>query len=103
MSKVCILIALALVVVLTVGCAPGPNALANSQDEEGDIAGFWQGLWHGFITPITFLISLLPSDVHMYEVHNNGGWYNFGYLIGLSIILGGGGGGAGRRSRRRES
>jgi hypothetical protein len=102
-SKIFILIALALVVALTVGCAPGPNALANSQDEEGNIAGFWQGLWHGIIAPITFIISLFSSNLHMYEVHNNGAWYNFGYLIGMSIILGGGGGGAARRSRRGGS
>jgi hypothetical protein len=38
--------------------------------------------------------------VTMYEVHNNGGWYNFGFLLGMMIILGGGGGGAARRRYR---
>jgi hypothetical protein len=36
----------------------------------------------------------------MYEVHNNGAWYNLGYLLGAAAILGGGGGGAASRSRR---
>ena len=102
MSKVWILIGLVLLMILTASCAPGPNSLANSPDEEGKVDGFWQGLWHGSITPITFIISLFASDVHMYEVHNNGGWYNFGYLLGLVTILGGGGGGAARRSKSRE-
>jgi hypothetical protein len=94
------LLALALLaLVAMVGCAPGQNQLAGSPDEEGDVAGFWQGLWHGIIAPITFIVSLFSDSVHIYEVHNNGGWYNFGFLLGVAIIFGGGGGGAGRRSR----
>jgi hypothetical protein len=80
--------------------APGPNPLAKSPDEEGKVAGFWRGLWHGSIAPITFIISLFNQNVHMYEVHNNGGPYNLGYLLGLAGILGGGGGGASRRSKQ---
>jgi hypothetical protein len=82
------------------GCAAGPNELAGTQDEEGEVAGFWKGLWHGFITPFTFIVSLFSKKVHMYEVHNNGAWYNLGYLLGAAAILGGGGGGAASRSRR---
>ncbi len=83
------------------GCAAGPNELAHTPDEDDEIAGFWQGLWHGLISPFTFLISLFSDTVHIYAVHNNGGWYNFGFLLGASIILGGSGGGA--ASRRRDS
>ena len=68
-------------------------------DEEGEIAGFWQGLWHGLISPFTFLISLFSDTVHIYEIYNNGGWYNFGFLLGASIIFGGSSGGAARRRR----
>jgi len=82
------------------GCAAGPNTLADTPDEEGEVAGFWQGLWHGIISPITFIISLFSDTVHFYEVHNNGGWYNFGFLLGASATLGGSGGGAARRRRR---
>ena len=81
------------------GCAAGPNELVNIPDEEGKVAGFWQGLWHGFISPFAFLISLFSDTVHIYESHNNGGWYNFGFLLGASIIFGGSGGGAARRRR----
>jgi hypothetical protein len=90
----------ALMIVLALsGCAAGPNEMRNTPDEEGKVAGFWQGLWHGFIAPFTFIISLFSDAVHIYEVHNNGGWYNFGFLLGASIILGGSGGGAARRRR----
>ncbi|MFQ5924303.1 MAG: hypothetical protein ACE5M4_15820 [Anaerolineales bacterium] len=81
------------------GCAAGPNELVNIPDEVGKVAGFWQGLWHGFISPFTFLISLFSDKVHIYEIHNNAGWYNFGFLLGASIIFGGSGGGAARRRR----
>jgi len=38
----------------------------------GSVAGFWLGLWHGLIAPITFVISLFSDNVNFYEVHNNG-------------------------------
>lgn len=93
---------LVLLVVLSLGltvaaCAAGPNELVDTPDEEGQVAGFWLGLWHGFIAPFTFLVSLFSDSVQVYDVHNSGGWYNFGFLLGLSIIFGGGCRGAARR------
>ena len=101
MKKAILFTLVVFMVVMIVGCAAGPNQLKGSADEEGEVAGFWKGLWQGFIAPFTFLISLFTDKVHMYEVHNTGNWYNFGFLLGASIILGGGGGGAGRASKRR--
>jgi len=101
MKKARVLGILALALLVTAGCAAGPNQMANTPDQEGDVAGFWQGLWHGVIAPVTFLISLFSDSVHIYEVHNNGNWYNFGFLLGIAIILGGGGGGAATRRSKR--
>jgi hypothetical protein len=80
-------IALALLVVLLAGCA-GPNPLIGTSGSAG-VAGFWAGLWHGLICPITFVISLFNHAVRIYEVHNRGGWYDLGFLIGASTSLGG--------------
>ncbi len=77
--------------IFLVSCAAGPNVLAHSAGANGRIAGFWLGLWHGFICPVTFIISLFSDKVHLYEVHNNGGWYNFGFILGACMIFGGGG------------
>jgi len=75
---------------LFVGCAAGPNDLVGQANDSGDLAGFWKGLWHGFIMPISWFISLFDSDVTIYEVHNSGGWYTFGFWLGVSTVYGGG-------------
>jgi hypothetical protein len=75
--------------VLITGCLAGTNTAANIPGTDGNIAGFWMGLWHGFIAPVTFFISLFTENIHMYEVHNNGGWYDFGFVLGAGIIFGG--------------
>lgn len=64
-----------------------------------DPAGFWLGLWHGLIMPITFLISLFNDNVGVYVIHNSGGWYDFGFVLGASIIFSSGGHGSARASR----
>jgi hypothetical protein len=57
---------------------------------EAEPAGFWAGLWHGSILPITFFVSLFKPGVNIYETNNNGGWYNFGFILGAASSLGGG-------------
>jgi hypothetical protein len=79
------------------GCAPSPNQSSGTANNQGAIAGFWLGLWQGFIAPFVFVASLFRSNLNIYEVHNNGAWYNFGYLFGLACFFGGGGGRAARR------
>jgi hypothetical protein len=69
-------------------CAPGANDVAGAGG--GDLAGFWLGLWHRIIAPVTFIISLFNDHVNLYEVHNNGNWYNFGFVLGLSVVFGSG-------------
>jgi hypothetical protein len=48
--------------------------------------GFWLGLWHGFIFPVAFVISLFAKNVAIYAVPNNGGWYDFGYFLGIVVF-----------------
>ena len=82
------------------GCAAGPNDVARVNATE--IAGFWMGLWHGIISPVTLIVSLFNENVNIYEVHNNGNWYNFGFVFGASIVFGGGPGAGARRRRKRR-
>src|SRR4051795_5516908 len=98
---VAVLLALAL---LVAGCAAGQNDVSNAH--AANVAGFWLGLWQGLISPITFLISLFDDHVGIYEVHNNGNWYDFGFMLGVAVIFSGparlGGWNASRRSTRRR-
>jgi hypothetical protein len=48
--------------------------------------GFLLGLWHGFIFPVAWLLSLFLPDVAVYAVPNNGGWYDFGYFLGIVVF-----------------
>ena len=81
------------------GCAPGANQSAGTASEHGAVAGFWLGLWHGFIAPFVFVVSLFKRNLNIYEVHNNGLWYNFGYLFGVACFFGGGGNRTARRNK----
>jgi len=85
---------------LLASCAPGPNTLEKTPNAKGKVAGFWKGLWHGLISPVTFIISLFSKNVRIYEVHNNGNWYNFGFVLGAGLFLQGGILGS-RKARRR--
>jgi hypothetical protein len=89
-------------VLLLAACAASPNTLLGSPGPDGSVAGFWQGLWHGLIALFAFVVSLFRDDVGIYEAHNNGGWYDFGYVLGVLSAFGGGGGRARRRGRRQE-
>jgi hypothetical protein len=48
--------------------------------------GFLLGLWHGFIFPVAWLVSLFTDKVAIYAVPNNGGWYDFGYFLGIVVF-----------------
>jgi opacity protein-like surface antigen len=48
--------------------------------------GFLLGLWHGFIFPFAWVVSLFASRVAVYAVPNSGGWYDFGYFLGIVVF-----------------
>jgi hypothetical protein len=96
-SSLTLLVLVLLLLNILAGCAPGPNQSKGTASEHG-VAGFWLGIWQGFIAPFVFVASLFKSDLSIYEVHNNGVWYNFGYLFGLACFFGG----SGNRTARRK-
>ena len=97
-------LALCLVLFLMSSCLPGPNEMRGVPDEGGRVAGFWRGLWHGLLAPITFIISVFSQKVNFYEVHNNGFWYNLGFVLGAGLFLNGGilGSRRARRARKKQ-
>ena len=83
-TSIIILVAITIGIMLISGCAPG-----NERFMAGP-AGFWAGLWHGFIVLFTFIISLFSDTVQIYEVNNTGGWYDLGFLLGACAFFGNG-------------
>jgi hypothetical protein len=85
-----------IVMLLLTACA----ATQSPVSPDGAVAGFWLGLWHGFIAPITFIISLF-SGIRIYAFPNAGLWYDFGFMLGISGFSGGVFAGS-RRKRERN-
>lgn len=81
---------LALIAFSIIACTAGPNPMVGKTVEVVREAGFLKGLWHGFIVLFTFIISLFSDKVSIYEVHNNGNWYNFGFVLGAMMFWSGG-------------
>ncbi len=75
------------------GCVPGDGA--NTLEKP---AGFFSGVWHGWIAPVTLIWSLFDGDVGIYEVFNKGFWYDLGYY--MAIISGFGGLTLSRRKKK---
>ena len=75
-----------IVLLLLTGCATqvDPNL-----PKSIELVGFWHGLWHGMISPIAWIISLFNEDVAIYAIYNNGGWYDFGFMLGIGALGGG--------------
>lgn len=71
---------------LASGCAdkvPLETAAAHAK------VGFWYGWWHGSIAGFAWIVSLFSDNVSMYAVYNSGGWYDFGFLLGIGTFAGG--------------
>lgn len=81
------------VALLLAGCIPGDGSY------EDKPAGFLSGIWHGWIAPVTLIISIFNHNIRIYEVVNTGWGYDFGYYI--AVISGFGGIALTRRRARR--
>lgn len=66
---------------------PGPNPMVNQPDGTGRVARAVAGLWHGLIVPVTLVLSFFNSNVEIYEVHNAGSEYNFGFFLGEAFMF----------------
>ena len=89
MKRLIILLPLALALTACV-------AKQSSTAVQATAPGFWLGVWHGFIFPVAWIVSLFTDDIAVYAVPNNGGWYDFGYFIGIVFL------GVGARSSKRR-
>lgn len=89
------------------GCADANLAQDNLELCARGLSGFWWGLWHGIVAPFSFVGSLFKPEIAIYDICNNGGWYDFGFCLGVGAFTKGGHSAATqtrrRRRKRRES
>ena len=86
---------MAIIILLVSGCELPSNAdMLGTAGQKG----FLHGLWMGFIAPLKFIVAFFVDDLSLYAMHNNGQWYDFGFLLGI----GGFSGGIFKSARRRR-
>ena len=50
--------------------------------------GFWGGVWHGLVLPVSWIGSIFSDDIAIYAYNNNGGWYDVGFTLGAGSLFG---------------
>jgi hypothetical protein len=60
------------------GCVPGGGSSTTD-----DPAGFFFGIWHGWIAPLSLILGIFDSSIRVYEPVNTGWWYDFGFYIAI--------------------
>ena len=98
MAKKISIIALILTFMLITmtGCIPGDGTYTTSHP-----AGFFWGIWHGWIAPISLIVGLFDHNIRVYETLNTGWWYDLGLYI--AIISGFGGLSLSRKRKNKDS
>lgn len=81
LSKIVIILLLALVLS---GCFPVAGI-----EEVSNPAGFFSGIWHGWIAPLSLILGIFKDNIRVYESNNTGWWYDLGFY--MAIISGFGG------------
>lgn len=87
-TKILLLIAFVLMLLMLLASCAHPEPIENCL--AGVKHGFWFGLWNGMTAGFSFIGSLFDKTIAVYAVNNNGGWYNFGFLLGVGGLFGGG-------------
>ncbi len=72
----CLVVLLALVTFI--GCLPGDGKHTIEKP-----AGFFWGIWHGWIAPLSLIWHLFDPNIRIYEGYNTGWWYDFGFYIAI--------------------
>lgn len=78
-KKLSIRLFLILIILLSLSaCVPGDGVNSPS-----NLAGFFYGIWHGWLAPLTLILHFFDSSVRLYEVNNVGWWYDFGFYMAI--------------------
>ncbi len=82
--RITLTILLLLLILILVGCLP-----ASGRYHDLKPAGFFSGIWHGWLAPLSLILQLFNANVRIYEAYNTGWWYDFGFYIAIISGFGG--------------
>lgn len=77
------------------GCFPHRTG-----DGGRETSGFFMGIWHGWIAPISLIVGFFKDDIRIYDPVNTGWLYDLGFT--MAVISGFGGIARSRRSRNHD-
>ncbi len=86
---------LLLLPLLLAGCLPGDGV-----NNAADPAGFFWGVWHGWLAPISLIYGWFKPGIRIYETANSGLMYDLGFY--MAVISGFGGLSLARGQKRRK-
>ena len=95
MKNLILFLFIGLLMLSLAGCFPGGGSYSPD-----DRAGFFSGVWHGWIAPLSLILGLFTDSVRVYEQNNTGWWYDFGFYI--AVIAGFGGIALSRKKKKHE-
>ncbi len=97
LKKLATVAMVSLIFLLCSGCADSVTFNSAATIEP---VGFWYGLWHGMILPFAWFVSLFSDSTAIYAIYNSGGWYDFGFAMGVGALSSSSGTATVRRRRR---
>jgi hypothetical protein len=71
--------------ILLCSCASQPTPVAF------DPPGFFTGFWNGLTIFFSLIGHIFNDSIRIYAFPNSGGWYDFGFFLGVATVFGGGG------------
>lgn len=83
-KKIFLLIIGFIIPLILSGCMPGDGSYTSS-----DPAGFFWGVWHGWIAPISLIARIFKENIRIYETMNTGWFYDLGFYIAVISGFGG--------------
>ncbi|TJX15942.1 hypothetical protein E9840_01145 [Tissierella creatinini] len=93
-NKILLLILIISTLFVLTGCMPNDGSYTNEEP-----ANFLSGIWHGWIAPISLILSFF-NNTRIYEPINTGFGYDFGFY--LAIVGGFGGLSLTRKAKNRD-
>ena len=67
-----------LLMILLSGCVPGDGSYTDENR-----AGFFLGIWHGWLAPVSLIMGIFNNQLRVYETLNTGWWYDLGFYMAI--------------------